>query len=203
MASPVVSLTCTFGRRSGFYLSTIVVRVTHTTAKGNSRKLYNIIISFLFSPCKKSNEKTLSKDYTMNYIMEILDATFPFVEDLLTKPGEFYPLSSAVDNKDSVAFVGTYDGDENPESNTVIKDLKAGLKQGVERGDYKAIAIFYDVKVIDPDTNQKTDAIAVIVESKDEEDAYTFYYPYKLTKDKNLNYGDSWKTKKEKEIFIK
>lgn len=131
----------------------------------------------------------------------LLDATFPFVEDLLKKHGEFFPLASAIEATDSIAQVGTYDGDEQHISDKVIADLKVGLREGAKKGDYKAIAIFYDVRAIDPNTNQKTDAVAVIVENSNI--AYKLFFPYTLTKDGVLTFGESWRNDIDKEIFIK
>jgi len=130
----------------------------------------------------------------------LLDATFPFVKDLLKKHGEFFPLSSVIDRNNSIAQVGTYDGNEQPKSDKVIEDLKTGLREGVKNGD-KAIAIFYDVKVIDPNTNQKTDAVAIFVENKKDTKAYKLYYPYTFTKDSVLIFAESWRNEIEKEIF--
>ena len=135
----------------------------------------------------------------MNDIERLLDSTFPFVEELLKEHGEFFPLASAVKTNNSIAQVGTYDGDEQPLSNTVIADLKTAFR--VKKDDYKTIAIFYDVRVVDPNTNLKTDAVAVFVETKNDNTAYTFYYPYVLTTDKDLSFSDAWKNANDKEIF--
>ena len=131
----------------------------------------------------------------------LLDATFPFVEDLLKKHGAFFPLASAIETTDSIAQVGTYDGAEQPLSDKVIADLKVGLSEGAKKGDYKAIAIFYDARAIDPNTNQKTDAVAVIVENSSI--AYKLFFPYTLTKNSVLTFGESWRNDIDKEIFIK
>ena len=139
----------------------------------------------------------------MEDFKRLTDATFPFVEDLLKKHGEFFPLASAIEKNDSIANVGTYDGNEQPLSDKVIADLKIGLREGAKKGDYKAIAIFYDVRVIDPNTNQKTDAVAVFVENKNDATAYKLFYPYTLTKDRVLTFAESWKNITEKEIFNK
>jgi hypothetical protein len=133
----------------------------------------------------------------------LLDATFPFVEDLLKKHGEFFPLASAIDKNDSIAHFGTYDGDEQPESDKVIEGLKIGLREGAKNGDYKAIAIFYDARVIDLNTNQKTDSVAVFVENKKETTAFKLFYPYTLTKDRVLTFAEGWRNITEKEIFNK
>ena len=137
----------------------------------------------------------------MDDFEKLLDATFPFVEGLLKKHGEFFPLASAIDKNDSIAQVGTYDGNEQPLSEKVIADLKIGLREGAKKGDYKAIAIFYDVRLIDPNTNQKTDAIAVFVENQNDMTAYKLFYPYTLTKDSVLTFAESWKHITDKEIF--
>ena len=135
----------------------------------------------------------------MNDIEKLLDSTMPFVEGLLNKHGEFFPLASAIKTNDSIAQVGTYDGDDRPLSDKLIADLKQAFR--AKKDDYKTIAIFYDVRVLDPDTNVKTDAIAVFVETKKDNSAFTFYYPYTLTKDKQLTFSNPWKNKTNKEIF--
>ena len=131
----------------------------------------------------------------MNDIERLLDSTFPLVEDLLKDYGEFFPLASAIKTDETIAQVGTYDGDEKPLSNKVIADFKNAFKAKAK--DYKTIAI----KVVNPNTNSKTDAVAVFVETKIEGTAYVFYYPYSLTNDKQLTFSDSWKNKNDKEIF--
>lgn len=135
----------------------------------------------------------------MNDIERLLDSTFPLVDDLLKNYGEFFPLASAIKTDNTIAQVGTYFGDERPLSNKVITELKKSFRAKVE--DYKTIAIFYDVKVVNPNTNLKTDAVAVFIETKIEDTAYVFYYPYTLTNDKQLSFSDSWKNKNDKEIF--
>jgi hypothetical protein len=57
------------------------------------------------------------------------------------------------------------------------------------------------VKVADSNTNQKRDAVAVYVETKSDNSAYVFYYPYELTNKEHLTFYDSWKELNEKEIF--
>ncbi len=136
---------------------------------------------------------------TMNDIEKLLDSTMPFLEGLIKKHGEFFPLASAIKTNDSIAQVGTYDGDDRPLSDKLIADLKNALR--AKRNDYRTIAIFYDVKVVDPSTKVKTDAIAVFVETKNDDSAFTFYYPYTLTTDKELIFSNPWKNKMGIEIF--
>jgi hypothetical protein len=135
----------------------------------------------------------------MNDIERLLDSTFPFVENLLTKCGEFFPLASAIKTDDTIAEVGTYFEEEKPISDKVIAQLKKSFR--AKKEDYKTIAIFYEVRVVNPNTNLKTDAVAVFVETKNEDTSYIFYYPYIFKTDKQLVFSDSWKEKNNKEIF--
>ena len=60
----------------------------------------------------------------MNDIERLVDNTFPFVKSLLKNYGEFLPLASAVKTNNTIAQVGTYNGDERPLSYQLIADLK-------------------------------------------------------------------------------
>ncbi|HEV8506546.1 MAG TPA: hypothetical protein VGQ53_14140 [Chitinophagaceae bacterium] len=137
----------------------------------------------------------------MSDIQRLIDITFPFVQKLLTEYGEFFPLASAVKCDDQIAQVGTYNNDERPLSDTLIADLKKGLK--AKQGEYKCVAIFYDVRVIIPVTNLKSDAIAVFTEAQYENNGFIIYYPYELTKEKKLIMKEGvWKEATNKEIFL-
>ena len=135
----------------------------------------------------------------MNDIERLLNSTIPFVEDLLKKYGEFFPIASAVKTDGSIAQIGTYDGDEKPLSDKLITDFKSAFK--AKRSDYRSVMIFYDVSVVNPKSEKKVDAIAVFAETNYDNHAYTFYFSYSLTSDKELEFGNSWKSLKEKEIF--
>jgi len=132
----------------------------------------------------------------MNDIQNILDVTFPFVETLLKEYGEFYPLSTVVNDKGEVEQFLLEEDEENdfPESNSVIMELKRELRD--KKNDLAAIAIFYDVEL----KEKQTSAIAIFVEHKEEKNAYTFYYPYELN-ESNLVFGESWKVSENIEIF--
>lgn len=135
----------------------------------------------------------------MNDIERLLNSTFPFVEQLLKTYGEFYPIASAIKNDNSIAQIGSDDAEDKPLSNKVIAGLKKGLR--ANQDDYKSIAIYYDVRVSDPNTEQNTDAVSVYMECKDEEAAFLFYFPYVLTKDREIQFSKSWKEETNKEIF--
>jgi len=136
----------------------------------------------------------------MQNIELLLDSIFPFVEDLMKKYGEFYPVAAAISTSNQITTVGTYDGSEHPKSVDVISMLKAALHDKQEN--YLAITIFYDVAVTDNETGLKKDAIAVFAEIKEDDTAFIFYYPYILMPNKKMEYSNSWKTAVEKQVFI-
>ena len=76
-----------------------------------------------------------------------------------------------------------------------IGELKKELRWN--RNEFKAIAIFYDITL----KEKQTDAVAVLVEQKEEKLAYTFYYTYKMVEGKPM-FFESWKVEKEMEIFV-
>ena len=132
----------------------------------------------------------------MNEIQIILDTTFPFVKSLLKDYGEFYPLASALNIERNVEQILLEEDEENdlPKSTSVIGELKKEIRW--KRNQFLAIAIFYDVKL----KEKETDAVAIFVENEEESEAYTFYYPYKII-DNIPVFSDSWKVKENIEIF--
>lgn len=132
----------------------------------------------------------------MDEIQKILDSTFAFVETLLENYGEFYPLASIVNNEGNVEQFLLEENPANdfPKSYTVIEELKKDLRWNQDQ--FVAFAIFYDVFL----KERELDAIAVLVEHKLEQKAFTFYYPYKIVEGK-LEFFDSWKTEEIINVF--
>ena len=124
----------------------------------------------------------------MDNIKKLIETNLPFVESLLTEYGEFYPLASAINNSNDIQQIGTYFGKEEPTSNEILTELKNAFRS--KKDDYKAVAIFYDVRVLNPNTNLKTDAIAVFIEIKKEDNGFMFYFPYQLA-DRQLIFSES------------
>ncbi len=150
----------------------------------------------------KQSEKVASTltDNKMSDIERLLNKTFPFIENYLREKGMFFPVASAVQTNDSIALVAAYDGNESPDPEKVIDDLKKSLT--AHKDSYKTTAIFYAVTVQDPHTKVKTDAVAVFVETKGEDTAYIFYYPFSLPGKEQFAFSDrTWKIATSKEIF--
>jgi hypothetical protein len=162
-----------------------------------------LLVVFVTSCAQLKEEKSVSKTNSADEFESLINETFPFIEGLLKTHGEFFPMANALDKNNKIVQIGAYDGNEKPLSQSVIDDLKSGLRDGAQKGEYKSIAIFYDVKVVNPNTNQKTDAVEVFVESDRENTAFKLFYPYSLTKEGVLTFSESWKNATVKEIFVK
>jgi hypothetical protein len=140
-------------------------------------------------------------DSEMQDIQTIIQKSFPLIEELLKVQGEFYPVATVMNFDGTVSSIGAFDGDDYPLSKNVITNLKKTLQANFEKKNYKAIAIFYDVKTTDPNTNEKTDAVAVFTEHVDGKTAYYFYYPYKLAENNEAKFSVSFGNLTDKEIF--
>lgn len=73
----------------------------------------------------------------------------------------------------------------------LIEDLCLRQKEFV------GVAVFYDVTK----EEKQTDAIAVFAEHRDESEAYTIYYPYKMVGNMP-HFAKPWKSIAEKQIFV-
>ena len=132
-------------------------------------------------------------------IQALINMFFPFAEELLIKYGEFYPYAGATTVEGEFVSVGYHKENEFQESERVITNLKNTLQQGSTA--YVVVAIFYDVRTKDKETGETEDAIAVFVEHKDGQNAYEFFYPYKLEDKDNFIVDDSFGNTIPKEIF--
>ena len=143
-----------------------------------------------------SGKAYLHRNVVMKEIQKILDITFPFVETLLNDYREFYPLVSVVKLNGTVDQVTKFKGDniDFPDSVSVLENLKNELRS--KHKDFIAISIFYDVKL----PKKQSDAVAIYVETKEENSAYTFFYTYKFEQNE-LVFTESWKILESTEIL--
>jgi hypothetical protein len=166
------------------------------------KKVIALVLVVSCSCNKNIESETLLESIEMEDFEILLESTFPFIKKMLSEHGEFYPLASAIDKNDKIVSIGSSDGTEMPNSNDLFLLLKKAFKEDAINGKYKSIAIFYDVEVTDPNTNEKSNAIAVFLENKNDKSAYNFFYTYILTNDGNIEFKESWRNEVEKEIFV-
>lgn len=107
----------------------------------------------------------------------LLDALLPFAEQMLNKHGEFFPLAAVVGADDSVALVAGETSDESLDPAGLLDFLLVVLRQQATNQDCKAAGACVDVKVLDPRSQQKTDALHFIFEHRSGE-ALDVFFPY-------------------------
>jgi len=129
----------------------------------------------------------------------LIEAVLPFAEKMLKQEGEFFPYGGALKSTGEIASIASYDGREQPPSSDVIALLKYGFVDGAKSGKYKATALVYDVRVVLPSSGEKSDAIAISVNHRDNYSVIV-YYPYQLN-DGKLTYGESFAQQGEFDIF--
>ena len=129
----------------------------------------------------------------------LMNSALPFAEQMLREHGEFFPYGAALKGNGEMASVAGYDGREKPPSNDIIRMLKQSFVQGAKSGDYKATALVYNVKVTLPSSHQKSDAIVVSLNHRENYSVVVFF-PYQL-RNGELTVGEVFAEKGEADVF--
>ena len=129
----------------------------------------------------------------------LMNAVLPFAEQMLSDHGEFYPFGGAMRPSGEIVSLAGYDGREHPPSTDIIGLIKEGFVKGAKEGQYKATACVYDVRVVLPQTNQQSDAIAVSLNHQDNYSVIVLF-PYTLRAAKPV-FAAAFAQKGEADIF--
>jgi hypothetical protein len=129
----------------------------------------------------------------------LMNWVLPFAKQMLTTHGEFFPFGGAMRPDGQPVAIGGYDGNEHPQSVDVIALMKNGFIAAARKGEYKATAIVYDARVKLPSTEEKSDAIAISLNHRDNYSVKVLF-PYKIDSRK-LILGTSFAQKGEADIF--
>lgn len=107
----------------------------------------------------------------------LLNATLPFAEQMLGEYGEFVPFGAQMLPDGEIVSVGV---DENhPQSKYLIEVLQAAFKSGAANGDLIATVLVYDVRIMPPEASEKSDAIALNLDHRDNY-SVTVFFPYTI-----------------------
>jgi len=161
-----------------------------------SRWLVPILLWFIVSAIYAQGKSMSSPKSECESLM---NEALPLAKQMLSTDGEFFPYGAALSTAGKVVSVAAYDGRERPPSADVIRLLKQGFVQGAETGQYKATALVYDVRVISPSSGEKTDAIAVSLNHRDNYSVLVFL-AYKIRDGKYVP-GEVFAQKGESDVF--
>ena len=118
----------------------------------------------------------------------------------LAEYGEFYPYGGAITSKGEIIHVGAHDGDEHPPSQKLIDLLTESFQAQAKSGAYRATAIVFDVRVKQPSSEQKTDAIQINLDHTDGMSVECFV-PYQIMGKNKVIYGEMFALKGSAKIF--
>ena len=104
----------------------------------------------------------------------LLDSVLDFAHKMLKEHGEFYPFGHSLDLAGNIAIYGVDTGNEHPPSQQIIDTLSSVYKQKAKAREVRAVAICFDVRVVPPEQQNKTDAICVGLEHESGETADVF-----------------------------
>jgi len=127
----------------------------------------------------------------------ILDTLIRFAQQQLAKRGAFHPFGASVLLSGEINLDAVYE--EGQQFQVMIDVLVDGFRS--RRHEYSVIGICFDARVIDPNTGEKTDAIAVSLEGVND-DAVTVYLPYSRSRFRGMKYGEIFATAGERQVFI-
>ena len=102
-----------------------------------------------------------------------------FGKNMLAEHGEFFPYGAAMKPDGEIVSLAVDTGDERPPSQEIIDVLIRIFQDGAQEGQYKATALFYDVRIPIQDSDDKTDAIAVALDHVDNY-SVTVFFPYRI-----------------------
>jgi len=116
---------------------------------------------------------------------DLYSASIQAANELLLKNGEFFPFAHSVAPDEQIGIVAYHDGDDSPESQSVIDNLKLILSESAKAKEIVASAIAVDVRITDPTTGKPSDAVMVQVRSFGY--ARNVIVPYEMTRKGLLN----------------
>jgi hypothetical protein len=132
----------------------------------------------------------------------LVAAILPFAEKMLEQYGEFYPYGGYTTPEGKTIDIGAKaHGEDYPRSKDLLRILRESL-QGMARTDKcRAAAIVFNVSIVIPGTNLKSDAIQI---SFDHRDGYSadIFYPYELT-DNKIVYGTTFAQAGKHDVFVR
>ena len=113
-------------------------------------------------------------------IEALLGDFLPFAERMLLEHQEFLPFGGYTKMSGEIVWEGAQNGEEMPLSIDLINILNDKHRELAEAREIRACAIFYDIRIVPPNRQEKQDAICACV---DHSSGYTasIIYPYTLS----------------------
>jgi hypothetical protein len=125
----------------------------------------------------------------------------PLAKRMLGEFGEFYPYGGYMKPSGENVDVGVGDeDDDHPKSNDLLYVLRNSFSEMAATGACKATAMVFDVRVVTPGAEEKSDAVQVCLEHADGYSAEVFL-PYRIDQDGRVTYGTMFAQEGKHDIF--
>src|SRR3974390_1890803 len=111
----------------------------------------------------------------------LINALFPFAQQMLAGHGEFFPFGAFVNSSGAVEAFAGYTGDEHPKPQEVITLMSGAAQRMAREGRCRAVGICVNVHKVLPGSSEKTDAALAALE--DGTGALNVYLPYRKLAD--------------------
>jgi hypothetical protein len=132
---------------------------------------------------------------------QLLNEMMPVAKKFLSEHGEFFPFGASMKPNGEIVYAAGYDGREKPPSQAIIDILRDAFRADAVRKKIIASALVYDVRVIPPRSNTKTDAVAVELDHRDDYSVIMFY-PYSIHA-KNVEFRDPFMNSGDHRVFAR
>lgn len=129
----------------------------------------------------------------------LLNAALPFAEQMLRGLGEFLPFGAQMLPDGEIVSVSVDDSEDHARSQDLIDILQSAFRIGAADGELIATALVYDVRVVPPGASEKSDAIALNLDHRDDY-SVTVAFPYILI-DGEPKIGDAFASVGDYSIF--
>lgn len=158
--------------------------------------LWSILLALLVplaAQAQTSGQQAFQTDSEeLTAVQRLINETFPAIEAQLKVHKTFEPMAAVIMADDSLGSVDVSTKEKFPDTEAKVAALKEELSIGALKGEYKAVAVFYDTTVTDPNTGATIRAVGVFAEHTNDDFAYLFYYPYRITARKDVEFGESF-----------
>ena len=131
---------------------------------------------------------------------ELMNSVLSSAQQMLAQNGEFYPFGGAITNEGELVSTAAYDDDERPSSQMLIDLLVNAFNAEAKQGAYRATAVVYDVRVVPPRSEVKSDAICIDLDHVDGL-SLTVMLPYSFNGEGEIVYTELFAQAGNKKIF--
>jgi hypothetical protein len=140
-----------------------------------------------------------ARDRAKQCVEQLMSEGLPFAEKLLREDGEFLPFGALRVREGPIRIVGAPSDDELPDAGNVLERLLSDMRQGAQRREYEAIAVFANVEIPRPGDGKVVSAVFVGLEHQDGYCADVFF-PYTRSEGR-VELGTSFAGFREGSVF--